>query len=113
MGAGGSFLTHPIQRFRVRNCSRFLEIVGGARCSVGDTRRRLAGVGVTCTCVRRVGTVVGFTAPLCGPIAGIYAYLKRESLAGENGTFLALGYGSASLGAVYALMVTLLTTGLM
>ena len=59
-----------------------------------------------------LGTVVGFTAPICGPIAGIYAYLKRDKLAGENGTYLALGYGSASLGAVYTLIVALLAIGL-
>lgn len=59
-----------------------------------------------------IGTLIGFLAPLTGPIAGIYAHAKRDMLAGENGTYLALGYGSASLGGVYALIIAVLAAGL-
>ena len=57
-------------------------------------------------------TLVGFLAPVTGPAAGLYAHSKREKLAGENGTFLALGYGSAALGGVYALILVLLSAGM-
>lgn len=59
-----------------------------------------------------LGTLIGFIAPLTGPLAGIYAYVKRDKLAGENGTFLALGYGSAALGGVYGAIIALLAVGL-
>lgn len=59
-----------------------------------------------------LGTLVGVAAPLCGPAAGVYAYRHRERLAGENGTYLAIGYGSAALGAVYCLILLLLAVGL-
>lgn len=59
-----------------------------------------------------VGTVSGVLAPLCGPLSGIYAYSVRRRLAGENGTYLALGCGSAALGAVYGAVIGLLALGL-
>ncbi len=59
-----------------------------------------------------IGTLIGFTAPICGPIAGIYAYVKRDKLAGDNGTYLGLGYGAASLGGVYGLIILLLGLGM-
>jgi len=45
------------------------------------------------------------TAPVTGPVAGIYAFARRRELAGESGTYLAMGYGSAALGAAAAALV--------
>jgi hypothetical protein len=56
-------------------------------------------------------SIVGFTAPLAGPAAGVYAYRKRKDLAGAHGTFLALGVGSAALGGIYCLVLLLLALG--
>ncbi|WP_428267184.1 hypothetical protein [Haliangium sp.] len=58
-----------------------------------------------------LGSLFGGTAPLCGPAAGLYAYSCRDRLA-ENGTYLALGYGSAALGLTYTLIIVLLALGL-
>ncbi|HEY3020514.1 MAG TPA: hypothetical protein VGJ32_09995 [Solirubrobacteraceae bacterium] len=58
-----------------------------------------------------VGSIVGFTAPLCGALAAVYGWLRRERLAGEHGTFLALACGSAALGLVYSVVMLLLVTG--
>ena len=57
-------------------------------------------------------TIIGFPAPVTGPAAGLYAHSKRASLVGQNGTFLALGYGAAALGGVYALILALLGLGM-
>ncbi len=57
-------------------------------------------------------SLAGVVAPLSGTIAGVYAYLKRRLLEGENGTYLAIGYGSATIGGVYALVGLLLALGL-
>jgi hypothetical protein len=59
-----------------------------------------------------VGSLVGVVAPVCGPISGVYTYLHRKQLAGENGTYVALGYGSAALGVVYTLVIAMLAAGL-
>jgi hypothetical protein len=59
-----------------------------------------------------VGSLVGVVAPICGPISGVYTFIHRKRLAGENGTYVALGYGSAALGAVYTLLIALLAAGL-
>lgn len=47
------------------------------------------------------------TAPIAGPVAGLYARARRKLLAGTNGTYLAMGYGSAALGGLSALVVLL------
>ena len=46
-------------------------------------------------------SVAGFGAPLCGPFAAYYAHRNRGLLAGAHGVYLAMGYGSAALGAAY------------
>jgi hypothetical protein len=56
-------------------------------------------------------SLIGFTAPIAGPIAGIYAWLSRKRLSGTGGTYLAMGYGSAAVGAVYALLIVLVALG--
>lgn len=56
-------------------------------------------------------SLIGFTAPVIGPIAGIYAYLKRKELAGTGGTYLAMGYGSAAIGAMYIVLIVVLKLG--
>jgi hypothetical protein len=56
-------------------------------------------------------SIAGVTAPLAGPAAGLYAYRKRGLLAGAHGTFLALGVGSAALGACYLVLILLLALG--
>jgi hypothetical protein len=57
-------------------------------------------------------TLIGLIAPLTGTIAGVYAYARRERLAGANGTFLAIGFGSAAIGAIHAIVMLLLAVGL-
>lgn len=59
-----------------------------------------------------VGSIIGVTAPLCGLISGVFGYAKREQLAGEHGTFLALACGSATLGVVYSAVIASLMLGL-
>lgn len=59
-----------------------------------------------------VGSLVGVLAPICGPIGGVYAFARRKRLSGENGTYVALGCGSAALGVVYTLIIALLAAGL-
>jgi len=56
-------------------------------------------------------SLLGVTAPITGVIAGVYAYLKREDLAGANGTYLAIGWGSAALGATYTVIMVFLGLG--
>lgn len=56
-------------------------------------------------------SLVGFTAPLVGPIAGFYAFKRRELLAGTGGTYLAMGYGSAAIGGIYALLIAAVALG--
>ena len=58
-----------------------------------------------------VATLTGVSAPIAGPIAGIYAWLRRKRLAGTGGTYLAMGYGSAAIGAVYAILIGLTALG--
>src|SRR5215213_6342136 len=50
----------------------------------------------------------GLFAPLAGAIAGIYAYRSRKVLAGEAGSYLVLGYGTAAIGFFYSLTFLLL-----
>jgi len=56
-------------------------------------------------------SLIGFTAPVVGPLAGIYAFFKRKDLAGTGGTYLAMGYGSAAIGAVYLVLIAVLKFG--
>jgi hypothetical protein len=56
-------------------------------------------------------SLVAVTAPIAGPIAGAFAYTKRKRLAGANGTYLAMGYGSAALGVLYALLIAAAAMG--
>lgn len=58
-----------------------------------------------------VFALVGITAPLAGPVAGIYAHRKREQLLGSGGTYLAMGYGSAAIGTCYGLLIALVALG--
>jgi hypothetical protein len=59
-----------------------------------------------------IGSLIGVTAPVCGPISGIYTYRHRKLLASENGTYVALGIGSTALGTAYTLIIALLALGL-
>jgi hypothetical protein len=61
--------------------------------SIAEARKVLVGLFLL--------SIAGFGAPLSGPIAGIYAYRKRQKLAGANGVYLAIGYASAALGVAY------------
>lgn len=58
-----------------------------------------------------VFSLIGITAPVAGAIAGIFAYKRRHELAGTGGTYLAVGYGSAALGAIYTILLLLVATG--
>lgn len=57
-------------------------------------------------------SLIGVTAPFLGFIAGCIAYTRRHGLAGSDGTYLAIGYGTAALGGVYTLTLLLLLAGL-
>jgi hypothetical protein len=56
-------------------------------------------------------SLIGFTAPIAGPVAGLYAWFKRTKLAGTGGTYLAMGYGSAAIGAIYTALIVLIALG--
>jgi hypothetical protein len=56
-------------------------------------------------------SLIGVTAPVAGPIAGLYAWFKRTKLAGTGGTYLAMGYGSAAIGAIYTALIVLTALG--
>jgi hypothetical protein len=56
-------------------------------------------------------SLVGATAPLAGPVAGVYAHRKRKQLLGAGGTYLAMGYGSAAIGACHTLLIALVAVG--
>lgn len=53
----------------------------------------------------------GVAAPILGPIAGWFAHSRRDELAGADGTYLAMGYGTAALGAAYTLVILALVFG--
>lgn len=59
-----------------------------------------------------LASLLAVTAPITGAIAGFYAYRNRHELAGKYGAFLALGYGTALMGAVYSLIFLALLLGL-
>jgi len=51
-------------------------------------------------------------SPLTGGIAGLYAFFKRKRLAaGGGGPYLAMGYGSAAIGAIFTLLIVLVAIG--
>lgn len=56
-------------------------------------------------------SLFGFTSPVVGPIAGIYAHRKRKQLAGTGGTYLAMGYGSAAIGLTYGILILVVAMG--
>jgi hypothetical protein len=56
-------------------------------------------------------SLIGATAPIAGPIAGIYAWAKRRKLGGTGGTYLAMGYGSAAIGAIYSILIVIVALG--
>jgi hypothetical protein len=57
-------------------------------------------------------SMLGFPSPLTGPVAGYLAHCNRERLVGADGTYVALGYGTAALGGTYGLTLLLLLLGL-
>jgi hypothetical protein len=59
-----------------------------------------------------LASFTGILAPFAGGAAGWLAWQNRERLAGADGTYLAIGYGAASLGATYALFFLLMLLGL-
>jgi Prokaryotic RING finger family 1 len=50
-------------------------------------------------------------SPVTGLVAGLFAFFKRKSLAGTNGTYLAMGYGSAALGGFFTILILLTSLG--
>jgi hypothetical protein len=56
-------------------------------------------------------SLVGFVAPVVGPLAGVYAWFKRKDLAASGGTYLAMGYGSAAIGVMYLGIILALKLG--
>jgi hypothetical protein len=56
-------------------------------------------------------SLIGVTSPIAGAIAGIYAWSKRTLLAGQGGTYLAMGYGSAAIGSVYVILIAATALG--
>jgi len=56
-------------------------------------------------------SLIGVTAPIAGLLSGIVGYVKREQLAGEHGTYLALACGSFALGLVYTALIATLSMG--
>lgn len=58
-----------------------------------------------------VVSLLGIPAPVVGPIAGVYAHVKRARLLGTGGTYLAMGYASAAIGVFYAFLVGMIALG--
>jgi hypothetical protein len=52
-----------------------------------------------------------FASPVTGTIGGLFAYAKRKQLAGANGTYLAMGYGGAALGALFTTLIVIASLG--
>jgi hypothetical protein len=50
-------------------------------------------------------------SPVTGAIGGIFAFVKRKKLAGSGGPYLAMGYGSAAIGAIFTLLIILVSVG--
>jgi hypothetical protein len=53
----------------------------------------------------------GILAPLTGAFAGWIAWNHRAELEGAGGTYAAMGFGAATLGATYAVVLFLLAIG--
>lgn len=66
-------------------------------------RRTLAGLFIA--------SLTGLPAPVTGGVAVWIAWRSRKRLEGSDGTYLAMGYGAAALGATYTLMILLLALG--
>ena len=58
-----------------------------------------------------IASLLGIPAPAAGAIAGGLAHQARHELAGSDGTYVAIGYGAAALGAVNLLLMLLLVLG--
>ena len=71
--------------------------------AVRGTRRTLAGLFIA--------SLAGLPAPVTGSVAGWIAWRDHRRLEGTDGTYLAMGYGAAALGATYALVFLLLLLG--
>jgi len=56
-------------------------------------------------------SLFGLPAPLSGTIAGVLAHQAKDVLSGTDGTYVAIGYGAAALGAVHTLLIFLLIAG--
>lgn len=56
-------------------------------------------------------TLTALLAPITGLVAGLTARAKKEELKGQDGAFLALGYGTAALGGAHALVWLVLAMG--
>ena len=76
-----------------------------------ERERRRSGGRMTLFLLFMV-SLLGIPAPVTGTIAGGVAWKNRHRLAGSGGTFLAMGYGAAALGATYTLFLLLLLIGL-
>ena len=57
-------------------------------------------------------SLAGLTAPVTGAIAGYIAWRERTRMQGADGTYLAMGYGAAALGATHTLVILFLLLGL-
>jgi hypothetical protein len=57
-------------------------------------------------------SLFGLVAPITGAIAAVVVYRFKDRLAGAQGTYLAMGYGSIALGSLYSLMIVLLVLGI-
>ncbi len=73
-------------------------------------RRRVRGVKGWLVALFLI-SLTGLLAPVAGLAAGLVAFRHRRRLAGADGTLLALGYGTAALGATYAAVILLLLAG--
>jgi len=58
-----------------------------------------------------VVSLLGIPAPVTGAIAGVLAHRSKDELSGTDGTYVAIGYGAAALGAVHTLLILLLMAG--
>ncbi|HJQ27409.1 MAG TPA: hypothetical protein VKA60_26220 [Blastocatellia bacterium] len=54
-------------------------------------------------------SLFGWPAPVLGIIAGVQAFRSREVMAGENGPFLALAFGTFIIGLIYSLIFLLIS----
>ena len=57
-------------------------------------------------------SLLGLIAPITGTLSAVITVRFRDRLVGAQGTYLAMGYGSAALGALYSIVILLLLLGL-